>query len=235
MTLPVPLKSHEAHLWFVYTDHHYEQYLEYRALLTDQEIEREEKFRTEILKKKFTISRGILRLLLQSYNQKVEGVDFCYGEHGKPFLRHNPNNLQFNLAHSHDLIIYGFLHQFQIGVDIEYIRDDFLPNDLVNYVFSDSEKKDYNTLKDSEKKLAFYHAWTRKEAFVKAIGKGLFQSLEKIEITFKIGDKPKILSFENDFQVANDWSLHSLKIAPEYVGAVVCQAPSVNLKIFDYQ
>lgn len=72
---------------------------------------------------------GFLRLILSSYlDRSPVEVRFTYDKHGKPWLSdadRNGANVNFNLADSNTLAIYGITLQRAIGVDIEQIRTDF--------------------------------------------------------------------------------------------------------------
>lgn len=229
------LNLNEVHLWIADLDLHSDNYVNYKKLLNADEAGKESKFATEKLRRFYTISRGILRKILQQYlHQKNEEIDFFYGKNGKPFLINNPHKLQFNVSHSQKLMIYGISTETEIGVDIEYFQPEIFKSELLEYVLSHSEKEAFNTLGEYERPLAFYYAWTRKEAFLKAQGVGLSKPLESVEVSFKPSERPRIVSIDGDKELAKQWSVYSIMNIEEYVGAIVAQVPSLNLKIFHW-
>lgn len=232
-SLQVDLGKNVVHVWIADIDSLFPNYFQYKALLCTEELQRESKFVFEYLRKRFAISRGILRTILRGYLQSDDPIDFSYGPNGKPCLKDPFNNLHFNLSHSNGLAVYGIANRVEIGVDIEHIKTDFLEKKLEEYVFSEAEKSVFNSLKIEDKTLAFYQAWTRKEAVLKALGKGLSDSPTKIEVTFEPSVEPKILRIHPNTDVAH-WSIHSFNIRSEYVGAVVVNSPSSTIKLFHW-
>jgi 4'-phosphopantetheinyl transferase len=222
----------EIHLWTINHYSHVERYLSYRELLSEEEKYREGQFATDALRKRFTISRAVLRMLLQSYlSQPNAVIEFLYGKQGKPSLANQSIGLEFNLSHSHDLIIYGFARGFPIGVDIEYINPNILCHNLENAVLSVSEKARFHQLDQDQKVMAFYRAWTRKEAVLKADGIGLSKPLEDIEVTFMASEKPKVTSIDGDINQATSWSLHNIEGTSGYCGAIAAKTSLNNMKI----
>lgn len=222
----------EIHLWIINHYSHVEHYLSYRELLSEEEKYKERQFATDALRKRFAISRAVLRMLLQSYLSKPNGViEFLYGKQGKPSLANKSIGLEFNLSHSHDLIIYGFARGFPIGVDIEYINPNIRCYNLGNIALSISERALFHQLDQDQKSMAFYRAWTRKEAVLKADGIGLSKPLEDIEVTFLASEKPQVISIDGDINQATIWSLHNIEGISDYCGAIAAKTSSNNMKI----
>lgn len=222
----------EIHLWVINYYDHVEQYLSYRELLLEDERRREEQFATDSLRKRFAISRGVLRRLLQFYLSKPNGdIEFLYGKQGKPSLADKSIDLEFNLSHSQDLIIYGFVREFPIGVDIEYINPNIFYHTLENSVLSVAERSRFGQLDQGQKIQAFYRAWTRKEALLKADGVGLSKPLEDVEVTFTDFEEVQVISIDGDVNQAASWSLHTIECLSGYCGAVAAKTPSNNMKI----
>lgn len=222
----------EIHLWVINHYDQVERYLSYRELLSEEERYREEQFATDGLKKRFTISRGVLRMLLQSYLSKPNGdIEFLYGKQGKPSLADKSIDLEFNLSHSHDLIIYGFAPGFPIGVDIEYINPNILYHTLESSVLSVVERVRFYQLDQGQRIQAFYRAWTRKEALLKAYGVGLSKPLKDVEVTFTDFEKAQVISIDGDVNQATSWSLHTIEGISGYCGAVIAKTSSNTMKI----
>ncbi len=222
----------EIHLWITNHFSHEEKYLAYREFLTEDEKQRERQFVTDSLRKRFVISRAILRMFLQYYLLEPNAaIELFYGKQGKPSLVDTATGLEFNLSHSQDIIIYGFARGFPIGVDIEYINPNLLKNNLENMVLSTSEIARFHQLDQNQKIMAFYRAWTRKEAVLKATGVGLLKSLQDIEVTFTSFEKPQVTSIDGGVAQAALWSIHNIEKIPGYCGAIAANAHIENMKI----
>ena len=227
------LNNHEVHLWIAELPRHMDRYGEYRGLLTEEEQQREAQFKTSILKKHFSLSRSLLRLLLRRYVHPIP-VDFSYGKYGKPYLKYNPSCVQFNLSHSHNLTVYAITKDIPLGVDIEYITNDILTNELQEMIFSQDEKEKFCSLKKEQQNLAFFRAWTCKEAFLKATGVGLSRSLHDIEVAFSPSEQPGIVRIDGEVGQSKDWSVVVLDQNPGYLGALAVQTSAINLTIYEY-
>jgi 4'-phosphopantetheinyl transferase len=199
------------------------------ATLSADEHWRANRFHFESDRRNFIIGRGLLRLILGHYLQIEPGVvSFKYGFFGKPYLpeKLNPDQLYFNLAHSHHLVLYAFSHR-HIGVDIEYIRPMADMDTVAWHIFSTSEYADWLALPPTEQLEAFYNSWTCKEAYLKAAGAGLTQSPTKIEITSVPGQPTQWLGQTDE---STDWVLQTINLAPGYAAALVVAGAYRQLK-----
>jgi 4'-phosphopantetheinyl transferase len=141
-----------------------------------------------------------------------------YGLQGKPAVEQSNilNNIQFNLSHSGDRAVYAISAQDPVGIDLEYIHP-IGAADLVDRFFSAPEQAIFHSLPVSLQQLAFFHAWTQKEAYLKACGTGLSTPLDQIEVSIDPRTPAAIISAPTD-QV---WQIQQLEITPEYAGAIV--------------
>src|ERR1035441_10265765 len=119
-TLPL---QREVHVWFVELAASATSVEACFRSLSADERERASQFRFEHLKTAFTLSRGILRVLLGRYLAiEPDRVRFAYGDRGKPRLAFPEAPLEFNLAHSGRFATYAFAIGCELGVDIEEVR-----------------------------------------------------------------------------------------------------------------
>ncbi|OGT45838.1 MAG: hypothetical protein A3E83_00480 [Gammaproteobacteria bacterium RIFCSPHIGHO2_12_FULL_41_20] len=201
------LKPGEIHVWSTILNIHPVQEQQYLTLLSKDEITRANHFYFQTHKQRFIAAHGILRKLLSLYlNIKPQEVQFSYNQYGKPFLpATNHSILQFNLAHSHEMAVFAFTKHHAIGIDIEKIEQKNHLT-LAKRFFSDEEYQYLSQLPHSEHTHCFYTIWARKEALIKAIGKGLSISLSSFS-TVSI-DTPKIL-IENQLWHVQDIPIHS--------------------------
>ena len=101
-----------------------------------------------------------------------EQVAFAYGDHGKPRLAVTDSGpVEFNLAHSHGLALCAVTVGRVIGIDIEAVRAFDNAERIIDRFFSTHEQAEFLALPDAERVAAFFRGWSRKEAFLKAIGR----------------------------------------------------------------
>ena len=191
--------------------------------LEAQEKDRAQRFYKEQDKNRFIISRALLKLVLANHSQSaVSKIILAYHENKKPYLPSHPA-LHFNVTHSEDYALIAIANS-AIGVDIEYIaKNDALIN-TVTHIFNKQEVAFIQEALDTH--YAFYTLWTRKEAFVKALGKGIDDDITKI---------PSIDGFHSldptiTNNTVNTWQLEGFDINEHYVGAVAYQTPSAISK-----
>ncbi|WP_107670767.1 4'-phosphopantetheinyl transferase superfamily protein [Cyanothece sp. BG0011] len=157
-------------------------------LLNEEEKIKAQRFRFEKHQQRYTLARSSLRKILSFYlGISPQDIKFQYNEYGKPELldKINTINLQFNVSHSENIAIYGITCDYLIGVDIEYIRPMSEAENLARRFFSQAEFEQISLLSSQEKEREFFKLWTAKEAYLKAIGKGISGGLEKVEISTK--------------------------------------------------
>ncbi len=153
-----------------------------RALLTGDERERAGRFHFQRDSSAFAISRGLLRTLAGRYlDAPPERLRFDYTPYGKPYLagQFAGSPLRFNLSHAHELVLYAFTSGAEVGVDVEYLRPELAGAEIAERFFSPREVEALLTLPVEGRTEAFFRCWTRKEAFIKAVGQGLSFPLDQ--------------------------------------------------------
>jgi 4'-phosphopantetheinyl transferase len=196
------------------------------ALLSDAERQRASRFVFARDRRRFTVARARLRRLLSAWlGVRPESVELVYGAHGKPALarRYAAADLRFNVSHSDDVAVYAFSHGREIGVDIESVRAIHAAEDIAARFFSHREYVAYLALAPRDRPLGFFNCWTRKEAFVKALGDGLSHPLDRFDVTLAPGEPAKILCVGSTPGDHCGWTLHSFVPAPGLIGAIVLQ------------
>jgi 4'-phosphopantetheinyl transferase len=205
----------DIHVWTVDLNLNPQQVGEFNQFLTVQERQRAAKFINPLHGSRWTVARGYLRQMLSQYLDLTPAeIVFSYGQQGKPAVE--GNDLQFNLSHSGDRAVYAISAKDPVGIDLEYIHP--LPaTDLVDRFFSANEQAIFHRLPVSLQQAAFFHAWTQKEAYLKACGTGLSTPLDQIEVSIDPRTPAAIISAP----IAGIWQIQQLEIAPEYAGAIV--------------
>ena len=134
----------------------------------------------------------------------------------------------FNVSHSHGFALLAIAQSGPVGVDVESVR----PIDIDGMaagVLSAWERALLFALPVSERPAAFFQAWTRKEAFVKACGAGIGYGLEHVEVTLGPTQAARLVRLDGNETAARAWTLCNLELAPGYVGALAVQGDGVRL------
>ncbi len=217
----------EVHLWTVglaaTPDHAADCYQK----LSLDEKQRADAFCFEKHRKRFIIARYLLREILGWYlEEPSEQIRFCYSPKGKPALADHPGRaLYFNLAHSEDCVVYALSSDCDLGVDVEYVRE--LPNadSIATRFFSRDESADFLLVPLQQRTEAFFNCWTRKEAYLKAIGDGLSESLDAFQVSLIPGQPATLLKVRDRYPVPQ-WTLMHLVPQNGYVGALAIACPA---------
>lgn len=191
---------------------------ELRAWLDPEERARAARFLVPQVGRRFTVARGTLREILGAELGVSPGsVEFAYGEHGKPSVE----GLHFNLSHSGDRALVGVADR-PVGVDLEELRPGVQFRRLAERFFSALERE---ALPDEGLATAFFRLWTRKEAYLKACGKGLALPLASFAVPQEPLPAWARMRWAEDPAEVDRWLLRDVDVGPGYVGAV-CRASS---------
>jgi 4'-phosphopantetheinyl transferase len=203
------------------------------APLSDDEKAKAGRFVFDKDQRRFVTAHGALRLILSEYTgADPSGLSFAQGENGKPYLRPGSGDVFFNLSHSGDYTLIAVTKCLRVGVDIEGIRSniDFL--DLSRKFFSPSECAWLDGQPLSKQVVAFFRLWVMKEAFLKATGVGLSDSLNEIDVTFTSNGNAAVRYPGNDAP-GTRWLAEELKLVPGYASALVVEEGAQILKTWN--
>jgi 4'-phosphopantetheinyl transferase len=189
--------------------------------LTPDEQERAGRFRFDRDRNAFQVARGAMRLLLGTYlDIAAAAVPLHYTAHGKPFLAEPYTPVKFNLSHAGDWALLAVSAGRELGVDIEQIRPLSDLDSLARRFFAPAEQADLRALPPEQRPRAFFTCWTRKEAFIKAVGEGLSRPLDQFEVTLRPGEPARLRRVAGDAGAVDRWSLHALPVPSGYVAAL---------------
>jgi 4'-phosphopantetheinyl transferase len=227
------LKSDEVHVWRADLDQEPATIRTLSEILTPDERQRAERFYFQKDREHFTVARGVLRIIFSRYlNISPELIRFSYNQYGKPALDDplGDASLRFNLSHSHGMALYAFTRGREIGLDIEFIREDFASLEIAESFFSPKEVEMLRALSSEHQCAAFFNCWTRKEAYIKALGEGLSHPLHRFTVSFIAGEPAALLSTDDDPEESSRWSLIELTPGPGYVAALAVsgRAPIIH-------
>jgi len=212
----------DVHIWWTSLDQSGSRLEKHEQILATDERARAKRFRFERDRNRFVRRRGVLREILGCYlGIEPNAVRLTYGEHGKPKLVEEmvSRNIEFSLSHSEGIALYGFSHDHQIGVDIEYVREVPEMDQIAGQFFSEGEKEVLRSLKAREKTGAFYKCWTRKEAFTKATGVGLSYPLNSLDVLTDPVGRPQALKIDGSLERTTKWSIRDLTLCSGFAAA----------------
>jgi 4'-phosphopantetheinyl transferase len=224
-------------VWSIRLDPPAERVEQLGRFLAADEWQRANRFRFEKHRRQYVVGRGALRALLAAYlGIRPQDVQFSYGPRGKPFLAPplDAAGLQFNLSNSDELALVGFVRGPEIGVDIEYLRPMDDCEQIAERFFSASERRVLRDIPFPAKQEAFFNCWTRKEAYLKAVGEGLAAPLDSFDVTLALGEPPRMLTLEGDAGRAARWWLHHLRPAEAYIGAVAIEGGTWEVETWGF-
>jgi 4'-phosphopantetheinyl transferase len=108
-------------------------------------------------------------------------------------------------------------------VDVEVIRPLTDMADLVRRFFAPAEVAAWEAVSPERQAEAFFCGWTRKEAFIKAIGDGLSYPLDRFVVSLHPDQPAQLLEIEGSPTAAQQWEMVSLRPFPQTVAAVVVE------------
>ncbi|HET9526644.1 MAG TPA: 4'-phosphopantetheinyl transferase superfamily protein [Pyrinomonadaceae bacterium] len=225
------LHTNEVHVWRLTLDHPVENFID---LLQPDEIKRANRFHFEKDRRHFVVARGFLRVLLGRYLQiDPEHLQFSYGAWGKPALdgELRESQLRFNMSHSHGMALYAIAERREIGVDVEHVRADFASENVARRFFSPFEVGVLCELPAHDRVAGFFRCWTRKEAYIKATGRGMSQPLDGFDVT--LGSEEAVALLRNDDGSHERWKLVDIAVAPGYAGALAVEKPVSEIRYLD--
>jgi len=208
----------EVHVWYVDID---SGALSSAAdLLSPDEVERARRFHFERDRRRFILARAALRRRLGSYlGGSPQDVHFAYGANGKPVLSAPADpELRFNVSHSGGRALLGFTCGGEVGVDLERLVAVPDALDLAARFFAPAERTALETVEPDLRSRAFLNGWTRKEAFVKALGEGLGFPLDRFEVSLHPDEPARLLALGNGDPTA--WTLSGLEPEVGYLAAI---------------
>ena len=206
--------------------------------LAPEELARAGRFRFAKDRDSFVVARGALRAILSRYlDVRPEQVCFTYGEFGKPALAAATRRdlpLRFNLSHSHEVACCAVACGREVGVDVEYVREEIEVVELARHFFSRGEVAALGGLPPDQRLRGFFNCWTRKEAYIKARGEGLSHPLDTFSVSLEPGAPAALVAAARDPLEVTRWSLSELELGDAYAAALACEGPAPLVRCWDW-
>lgn len=220
---PFSLQPDNIHLYYTCLDKIRDQRLinQYLGILSPAESITISKIRSEKKRHESLVSKALARFVLSRCCRITpEAVQYCVNRHGKPALMPGvtPVPVRFNLSHCKDLAGCAVTWDADVGIDMEDQHRGVNLN-LARRFFSEPEIMQLEKIKDTAGREAmFLQLWTLKEAYIKAVGKGLSMGLDKFSFVFDQG-RPDIRFVSEKAKTPGIWHFFSLTLLNRYTVA----------------
>ena len=216
-------RAHEwIDLWYANLQH--AEWPRFLHVLSDEERSRADAFAFDRDARRFVVSRTVLRSLLSRVTGSPPSeLKFRKEPDGKPVLGPGVRQpVHFSLSRSEELVLIGFAPN-PLGVDVEWLERAIDVDELADYVLSRRERESFERLDPRDRRQAFLQCWTIKEAYLKAIGKGLSVPPNMVEASFRSGERVGLQSIFGDERAASRWCVELVVPREGYVGAVATE------------
>lgn len=232
MELKILLSKDEVHIWQIALNQFDDVVKRSQDLLDETEKSKAANFRFEKDRRDYVAAHGAMREILSFYLDILpQNIEFETNYYGKPFLRSGNNQINFNLTHSREWALLAVTKDIKIGVDIEFIRPELAAETLAKQFFSPLEIENLRIIPKQLQTKAFFNCWTRKEAFIKAVGKGLSYPLRDFSVAFSPFEEARLIALENSVQKTENWKIIELNIAENYAAAAAIEAKETQTKL----
>ncbi|NWH06203.1 4'-phosphopantetheinyl transferase family protein [Desulfobacter latus] len=196
---------------------------QYRACLAPAELRKSDRYLKQSDRHLSLVSRALVRYLIAEVTrQEPQSLCFSTNEHGKPFLVGFPK-IHFNLSHSHGAAVCALCRNAAVGVDVEDLgRHTDLS--IADRFFSSFEAALVSKAPGAEKRKLFFDIWTLKEAYIKAVGKGL--SIPLNSFSFNANETEIQITFSDTGQADPMWQFSQWRPEPGKIVAVAVRSAS---------
>ncbi len=225
-------QANTIHVWAAWLDLSSDTLAQLEVTLAPDEQAKAVRFVFDRDRQAYIESRGILRNLIASYvGLAPETLQFIYNKQGKPSLTFDCGGdwLNFNVTHSGQLALFAFRLCGDVGIDVEFVREVVDINQVAASTFSPAENLAWQTVPTAQRSEAFFNCWTRKEAFIKAVGLGLSYPLANFDVTLHPHKPARFLRIEGE--VVHQWGLVDLCPADGFIGAVAVPTPAFEVEL----
>lgn len=229
----------EVHVWRATLTRPEAEVERLRGLLSADELTRADSFRFSRDRSDFIVARGALRSILGRYLRRPpERLRFVYNDYGKPDLSDAGDGvpLRFNVTHAGGLALYAVACGREVGVDVERVREGMDYEGIAENFFSRREVGMLRALPVGQRTEGFFNCWTRKEAYVKALSKGLSLPLDRFDVSLAPGEPARLLyAPDDDKRGAHGLTLRELAPGFGYVAAVAIEGDGWRLICWQWE
>jgi len=234
---PPQLAADEVHVWRVVLDDLATGGRPAAGVLSPAEREQAQRFHFDKDRRQYVVSHTALREILGGYLATDPAcLRFERSSRRKPELAPEfaPPQLRFNLSHTRGMALIAVTLQRDVGVDVEFVHRVVEAEPIAERFFSPAENVQLRRLPAGQRQQAFFTCWTRREAYLKATGEGIAESLDQLEVTFSPSEPARLVSVRGDRQAAAQWQLEALSPGPDYVAALAVRGQGLKVRQWDW-
>jgi len=227
-----PAGSDQVHVWRVLVEPVVGDLERLLDSVSDDERARAGELRHEDHRRRYLVARAVLRQVLARYTGlEARRLEFHLGEHGKPHLAAEvAAGLDFNLSHSGQVVLLAVAWGRRVGVDVEWTGRQVGWERVARRFFAAAEREALLQLPPPQRRGAFFDCWTRKEAYLKARGRGLSAALGSFAVTLGPGAPAALAWAAEQAEGPERWRLEALAPLEGYVGAVCAEGRDWHLR-----
>jgi 4'-phosphopantetheinyl transferase len=202
-----------------------------RMELSADERARADRFQDADVCRRFIVAHAFQRRVLAAC-ARVEATSLCFGFDAwrKPWLLSRPE-VRFNLSHSADIAILAVRMDHDVGVDIEECAQEAAIEDVAKHAFSRAECHALEALSPAARRDAFFRMWTRKEAYVKALGRGLSWPTRSFSVSHLPNNEDALLTDDNDADAPRNWRVTDIRAPDGFHAALAAPGREWSLSI----
>lgn len=226
------------HVWRILLSQSGEVVRKLEGHLSVDEVQRADRYRSERDRTQYVVAHGALREVLSDYtSQTPRDISFGRTTTGKPFLldTQGAECVRFNLSHSGEWAIIALALSTEVGIDIEQIDSDISVEAVAERFFSHSELAALREVPPRQRTFAFFTAWARKEAYVKARGEGISNRLSGFSISIDPEKNAVLLADSMDEYATLHWRIYPLDIAHGYAAAIATEGAMDRLRTMSWK
>jgi 4'-phosphopantetheinyl transferase len=225
----------EIHLWLFRLDAGAGALARLSETLDEKERMRAARFRFPQDRDRFVAGRGVLRAVLGLYvGESPARIRLAAGPQGKPRLDGYAGAIDFNLSHSEDRAVLAVGAGRRIGVDIERVDPSRATEEIARRFFSPDEVAALARISRRGRGQAFFRCWTRKEAYLKALGDGLSLPLDSFSVSVDAVSRPRLLESDRGAGEVARWRLSDLRAARGFAGALAVEGSGWRARFWRY-
>ncbi len=223
----------EIHVWRIALDLSQSELHALEAVLAREERLRASRFVTRELGNRWTASRGALRMILAAYSgSSAADIVFATDDCGKPRLEGVASPV-FNLSHTGNVAFAAVALRDAVGIDAEVERADIDWLEIGRRYFAPAEVDEIAALPSGLRLRAGYACWTRKEAYLKALGMGLSSALDTFQVNVRPDDPPRLVHVAGDRDEPGRWTFADLS-EPDLAVTLVVRKPRAAVRRFTF-
>ena len=226
---PPETAAGEIHVWRIRLD----ALADETSMLSADEQARARRLRSTTRRAQFVTGRTALRRLLGAYaGTRPQALQFAYGPHGKPALP--GTGLAFNFTNSENLALLAIASDREVGIDLEQRNRNIRVELLARHILTAQEAAAFSRVPPARQAATLLATWTRKEAYIKALGDGFSRPLRSFSVTIRADSEPARLELDGQAGSPQRWTFMPLVPHPDYLAALAAPGTDWTLRCFDW-